>query len=123
MKRRRVPIARSCAKFSPDPELILKSRTLAARKRNPNVQANYIIPVLTKAFTILDLLEKAERPMNTQQVSRITGYPLTTVYRILRTLSAYGYIPDGEDGIYKLKSSTGVTKNSEPNDDNIVSPS
>ena len=89
--------------FVPEPELALNSRTIAARKRNPGVQRDYIIPVLSKALSILDLLNQVQRPMNTHEIARTTGYSLTTVYRILRTLSAYGYLPEGCDGVYTFR--------------------
>jgi hypothetical protein len=92
--------------FVPKPELVLESRTLAARKRNPEVHVNYIIPVLNKALCILNLLKEAKQPMNTQQIAKATGYPLTTVYRILRTFSAHGYFPDGKHGVYTFRSSS-----------------
>ncbi len=86
--------------FVPEPDVALKSRTIAARKRNPGIHRDYIIPILSKALSILDLLNETQRPMSTHEIARRTGYSLTTVYRILRTLSAYGYLPEGCDGIY-----------------------
>jgi hypothetical protein len=106
--------------FVPNPELVLKSRTLAARKRNPEVHANYIIPVLNKALSILNLLEEAKQPMNTQQIAKATGYALTTVYRILRTFSAHGYFPDGEHGLYTYSSSPGPMSTSKDPLDEVV---
>lgn len=41
--------------------------------------------------------------MNIDQIAKQTGISKTTVYRILRTLSAYGYLPAGEHGIYTFR--------------------
>jgi DNA-binding IclR family transcriptional regulator len=49
------------------------------------------------------LLESAERSLNLNQICDQTGIARTTVYRILRTLSALGYLPQGEHGVYRLR--------------------
>jgi hypothetical protein len=55
---------------------------------------SYIVPVLSKALHILRLLEREQRPITTNELARRTGYSLTTVYRILRTLDAHAFLPD-----------------------------
>ncbi len=87
----------------PEDELAARSRTTVARLRRPDVQQSYLVPVLCKALGIMRLLEKSEGPMNVDQVCRATGYPKSTVYRILRTLSAHGFLPHGDDGIYAFR--------------------
>jgi len=64
------------------------------------VHRSYLIPVLTKAITIIRLLESSDRPLKINEIAAATGIAKTTVYRILRTLSAYGYLPQGSDGVY-----------------------
>jgi ribose transport system substrate-binding protein len=88
----------------------MPSRTLAARLRNPDLDRHYIIPVLVKAITIIRLLEQTERALNVTEVSVLAGVPKTTAYRILRTLTAYGYLPDGADGIYSFKEGRGASR-------------
>lgn len=80
--------------------LLHRSRTTAARQRRPDVHRSYLIPVLAKAFTVIQLLEDAKTPMSAEQVHAATGFSKTTVCRILRTLSAYGYMPRGDEGVY-----------------------
>ena len=79
------------------------SRTDAARRHHPHVDRSYIIPVLSKALLILDMLRNSERPLNVAGISANTGIAKSTVYRILRTLSAYGYLPNGAEGIYSFR--------------------
>lgn len=84
-------------------ELADCSRTDSARRRNPHVHQSYIIPVLSKALVLIEVMKKSERPLNVDELARRTGIAKSTVYRILRTLSAYGYLPDGADGIYSFR--------------------
>lgn len=84
-------------------ELAVQSRTLASQIRNPDVHRSYLVPVLSKALHIMRVLDNVEGPLNIQEVCELTGFPKTTVYRILRTLSAHGYIPHGADGVYSLR--------------------
>ena len=83
--------------------MLVESRTYAARIRRPDLHRNYVIPVLSKALKIVQLLETSERPLSTAEIARRTGVPKTTAYRILRTLSAHGYLPQGADGVYCFK--------------------
>ena len=75
-----------------------RSRSIAARFRHPELDRSYIIPVLSKALQIIALLDSAQTPLNVTQVSERTGFAKSTVYRILRTLSAHGYIIESENG-------------------------
>lgn len=84
-------------------QIVERSRTDSARRRNPDVHRSYMIPVLSKALTIMEVLKTSERPLNVQQLAETTGIPKTTTYRIVRTLSAYGYLPDGADGVYSFR--------------------
>ena len=87
----------------PAEELALRSRTLASQIQRPNVHRSYIVPVLSKALNIMRLIETSERPMNIQEICEATGYSKTTVYRILRTLAAHGYMPNGSNGVYSFR--------------------
>jgi Fic family protein len=93
----------------PDPnsngerELADESRTADARIRRPEVQQSYIVPVLSKAIKIIRLLENSDKPLKIAEIARHTGVSHSTTYRILRTLSAYGYMPKGSVGVYRFK--------------------
>jgi len=80
---------------APEQELAARSRTSSARLRNPDVHQSYVIPVLDKALRIMRLLEESERHLKIGEIARTTGYSQSTIYRILRTLSAHGYLPCG----------------------------
>lgn len=84
-------------------DLADRSRTDAARRRNPHVDRSYIIPVLSKALMVMEVLRGTKRPVNIGELVEKTGISRTTVYRILRTLSAYGYLPDGSEGVYSFR--------------------
>lgn len=86
-----------------DHYLVVQSRTLAAQIRRPDIHRSYLVPVLSKAFHIMRLLETNGRPLTMSEIYEKTGYSKTTVYRILRTLSAHGYLPSGAHGVYDFK--------------------
>lgn len=85
--------------------LAAQSRTVSARLRRPELGPNYIIPALAKALQILNLQESAECLLNVNEITKSTGIAKTTAYRILRTLSAFGYLP--EQSVYDGRRPTG----------------
>lgn len=84
-------------------ELVVRSRTVSAQFRRPDINRSYVVPVLSKALRIMRLLEMTERPMSIPQICEATGVAHSTVYRILRTLSAHGYLPRGDHGVYAFR--------------------
>jgi ribose transport system substrate-binding protein len=61
----------------------------------------YLIPVLTKALDILELLQAENRPMVLEDIHRRTKISKTTVYRILKTLVHRGYVGQTADRHYR----------------------
>ncbi|MDR3734089.1 MAG: substrate-binding domain-containing protein [Acidobacteriaceae bacterium] len=61
----------------------------------------YLIPVLTKALDILELLEHENEPMVLEAIHKRTKISKTTVYRILKTLVHRGYVGQGADRTYR----------------------
>ena len=55
----------------------------------------YLIPVLTKALDILELLQTENQPMVLETIHKRTKISKTTVYRILKTLVHRGYVGAG----------------------------
>ena len=90
---------------TPDIEdrLAQQSRTIASRIRRPDVHPSYIVPVLSRALRILTLLQESETALNIDQIAKLTGTSKSTTYRIVRTLSAHGYLPFGGNGVYTLR--------------------
>jgi ribose transport system substrate-binding protein len=61
----------------------------------------YLIPVLTKALDILELLQTESQPMVLETIHKRTKISKTTVYRILKTLVHRGYVGQGADRHYR----------------------
>jgi len=61
----------------------------------------YLIPVLSKALDILELLQIENQPMTLESIHRQTRISKTTVYRILKTFVHRGYLSQSPDGLYR----------------------
>jgi ribose transport system substrate-binding protein len=61
----------------------------------------YLIPILTKALDILELLQQENEPMVLEAIHKRTRISKTTVYRILKTLVHRGYLAQTKDGMYR----------------------
>lgn len=72
------------------------SRTDWARKLNPKVTQEYAVPVLIKALAILQLLRVHAEGLRAEQIPRCTAIPKSTIYRILRTFVATGFVESSE---------------------------
>ena len=64
----------------------------------------YLIPVLSKALDVLQLLEAQNHPQTVEEIYQRTNISKTTVYRILKTLVHRGYVAQAENGGYRLVS-------------------
>ncbi|HEX4022371.1 MAG TPA: substrate-binding domain-containing protein [Acidobacteriaceae bacterium] len=62
----------------------------------------YLIPVLSKALDIFELLQQQDQPMSLEAVYQRTRISKTTVYRILKTFVHRGYVAQSQDGLYRL---------------------
>ena len=65
-------------------------------------QRLYLIPVLSKALDILELLQSENRPKSLEEIYQKTNISKTTVYRILKTFTHRGYLAQSENGLYRL---------------------
>ena len=61
----------------------------------------YLIPVLSKALDILELLEAESQPLTLEFIHRKTRISKTTVYRVLKTFVHRGYLAQSPDGMYR----------------------
>jgi ribose transport system substrate-binding protein len=66
-----------------------------------NTKRLYLIPVLSKALDILELLQSGNQPMTLEAVHRQTKISKTTAYRILKTFVHRGYLSQSHDGTYR----------------------
>ena len=64
----------------------------------------YLIPVLSKALDVLELLQTQNRPQPLEEIYQRTNISKTTVYRILKTLVHRGYVAQSQNGRYRLVS-------------------
>ena len=62
----------------------------------------YLIPVLSKALDILELLQNERGSLTLETIYQRTNISKTTVYRILKTLVHRGYLAQSQDGLYRL---------------------
>jgi ribose transport system substrate-binding protein len=71
---------------------------MAVRKTTKRL---YLIPVLSKALDILELLQSENQPMTLEAIHRRTRISKTTVYRVLKTFVHRGYLSQSPDGMYR----------------------
>ena len=70
----------------------------------PPARRLYLIPVLSKALDVLEILQKEDRPLPLEAIYRRTHTSKTTIYRILKTFVHRGYLSQSQDGSYRLVS-------------------
>ena len=82
--------------------------TVSSKVRNKQTKTGpsrlYIIPVLSKALDILELLQLENQPKSLEEIYQRTNISKTTVYRILKTFTHRGYLAQSENGLYRLVS-------------------
>ena len=64
----------------------------------------YLIPILSKALDVIELLEQHHAPLTLEDVYQKTHISKTSVYRILKTLAHRGYLAQSQNGLYRLVS-------------------
>jgi ribose transport system substrate-binding protein len=64
----------------------------------------YLIPILSKALDVLELLEHRNGAISLEDVFQQTNISKTSLYRILKTLVHRGYVAQAQDGQYRLVS-------------------
>ncbi len=67
-------------------------------------QRLYLIPVLSKALDILELIQSENQPKSLEEIYQRTNISKTTVYRILKTFTHRGYLAQSNNGLYRLVS-------------------
>jgi DNA-binding transcriptional ArsR family regulator len=76
------------------------TRTARAKRLHPQTDREYIVPVLLKSVKILELLRDHPEGMKIDLIHEQTGVARSTVYRIVRTYVASGYIDCSSEGKY-----------------------
>lgn len=72
-------------------------------RKEDELPRSYVVPILSKALTIMDLIESSEEPLSARRIHELLGYPPATIYRILRTLAAHGVIKGYEHTSYSFR--------------------
>jgi DNA invertase Pin-like site-specific DNA recombinase len=85
------------------------SRTERARRLQPSLDREYIVPVILKTVRILDLLGSQPGGLRSEQIHQQTAIAKTTVYRILRTLVVSGHLKHGANGACSIAAPTTLT--------------
>ncbi|MCU1313241.1 MAG: periplasmic binding protein/LacI transcriptional regulator [Acidobacteriaceae bacterium] len=62
----------------------------------------YLIPILSKALDVLELLEADNHPLTLEQLFQRAQISKTSIYRILKTFVHRGYVAQTPDGAYRL---------------------
>jgi IclR helix-turn-helix domain len=81
-------------------EEVSKSRPRVATR---NCES-YIVPMVAKAIDISELLQEFSSGLQVRGIAELTGYSVSTIYRILRTLAAFGYVVRDSNGFYRMDS-------------------
>ena len=72
------------------------------QKFTPSKHSSYLVPCVFKAVHMIEALRENSTGLRVDDLHRMTGYSRTTIYRILRTLAACGYIRRDPGGSYRL---------------------
>ena len=78
----------------------LKLQRLSPKRPAP--KRLYLIPVLSKALDVLELLQGERRPLSLEAIYQRSHISKTTIYRILKTFVYRGYAVQAEDGLYRF---------------------
>ena len=65
------------------------------------IKRTYLVPILSKALDILELLQSQNKALTLEFMHQRTGVSKTTVYRVLQTLVHRGYVVRAPDGTYR----------------------
>src|SRR5260370_1390267 len=63
----------------------------------------YVIPVLSKALDVLELMQKENTPRTLEKIYQRTNISKTTVYRILKKLVHRAPRAQSEKGLYRVQ--------------------
>lgn len=75
--------------------------------------------VLNKALDVLEAIRAAPNGLGLADLSRGTGIPKPTAYRIVSTLEGRGYLDRREDGRYRLARRLGPERPDEPREETL----
>ena len=97
------PISR--AMFACTAKALITDVPSRSRALEPGEQRSHIVPMLSRALHIIEIMKKQRAYMTSQQITAITGYSRSSVYRILRTLAAHDYVLEDDKSGFLLRRS------------------
>lgn len=65
-------------------------------------ESPYQTRAISRALDVLEAFDEGQSPLNLRDLNRITGLPDSSLFRVLVTLQARGYLQQNEDGSYQL---------------------
>jgi ribose transport system substrate-binding protein len=74
------------------------------RLAKTKIKRLYLIPILSKALDVIELLEQDHTTLTLEDIYQRTNISKTSVYRILKTLVHRGYLAQTPSGRYRLVS-------------------
>jgi ribose transport system substrate-binding protein len=74
------------------------------RLAKAKIKRLYLIPILSKALDVIELLEQDHTTLTLEDIYQRTNISKTSVYRILKTLVHRGYLAQTPSGRYRLVS-------------------
>jgi ribose transport system substrate-binding protein len=74
------------------------------RLAKAKIKRLYLIPILSKALDVIELLEQDHTTLTLEDIYQRTSISKTSVYRILKTLVHRGYLAQTPNGRYRLVS-------------------
>lgn len=77
-------------------------RKAESREAQPRLESPYVVPMVSKAFQVLELLRSQSAPVSIDQISSVTGIHASSAYRIIRTMLSYGYVTRVGSGQYVM---------------------
>ncbi|NWG12215.1 MAG: IclR family transcriptional regulator [Acidobacteria bacterium] len=81
-----------------------KSQSGQYRPPDPYPSSEYYSKAIGRALKILDAFEDGETTLSLTEISKLQGVPESSLFRILLTLEAHGYLQRTSDGSYRLAS-------------------
>jgi DNA-binding MarR family transcriptional regulator len=66
-------------------------RQTSTKEELASLESPYVVPMVSRAFEILELLRSGS-PLSIDAISLKTGTAKSSVYRIIRTMLAHGYV-------------------------------
>jgi hypothetical protein len=99
--RRKIVRARSTAQW----KITMPRCVNMLQGSNPSRNSTYLVPCVFKAVQMIEVLRETRTGLRVEDFRSMTGFPKTTIYRILRTLVACQYVIRDSGGSYRLNHS------------------